>query len=104
MWGFLSERSKGLLPKAPDPPAQAWPQALTPLWFLILMSHLHGGQLSGRMTNCCPSLISFVVKRPLIHDCLAEAALRETQLKQDRQASLAEEQSALAATCLLRNW
>lgn len=42
------------------------------------------------MTNCCLSLISFVVKRPLIHDCLAEAALLETQLKQDRQASLAE--------------
>lgn len=43
------------------------------------------------MTNCCLILISFVVKRPLIHDCLAEIALHETQLKQASQARLAEE-------------
>lgn len=71
--------------------AQARSSTLAPLWFLILMSCLHGGQLRQRMTNSYLLLISFVVKRPLIRDCLAEIALHEMQLEQGGQAGLAEE-------------
>lgn len=75
--------------------AHAWPSTLAPLWFFILMSCLHGGQLRRRMTNSYLLLISFVVKRPLIRDCLAEIALHEMQLEQGSQAGLAEEHFSL---------
>lgn len=84
--------------------SQAWPWTLVPLWFLLLMSCLHGGQVRGRMTNRYLLLISFVVKRPLIRDCLAEIVLHEMQLEQASQASPAEECSSRGSTGLLRKW
>lgn len=60
------------------------------VYFFMLMSHLHETQLRGKLTNCCLLLISFVVKSPLTHDCLAEIALHKTQLEQDSQDRLIE--------------
>jgi hypothetical protein len=50
-----------------------------------------GVSLEGRMTNCCLLLISFVVKSPLIRDCLVEIALHQTQLEPDSSGNIAEE-------------
>lgn len=82
--------------------SQGWPWTLAPLWFLVLMSCLHEGQVRGRMTNRYLLLISFVVKRPLNRDCLAEIVLHEMQLKQDSQANPAEEHISPGSPGLLR--
>lgn len=84
--------------------SQAWPWTLAPLWFLILMSCLHGGQARGRMTNRYLLLISFVVKRPLNRDCLAEIVLHEMQLEQDSQDSPAKEHISPGSLSLLRKY
>lgn len=77
--GYVQEAAaRGCLQAPLHHLAQAWPYK-KPLWFLILMSQHPGVSLEGRMTNCCPLLISFVVKSPLILDCLVETELHQTQ-------------------------
>lgn len=60
-----------------------------------------GVSLEKGMTNCYPLLISFVVKSPLIRDCLVEIALHQTQLQLVSLTSIADTRSTICLPFIL---